>query len=51
MGKEYHKYLIVISPKDIEKLGWGDKDELESVIEDGKLIIEKKNDCHIVIRL
>ena len=41
-GREYPKYLIVVPPKDVEKLGWGDKDELESVIEEGKLIILKK---------
>jgi bifunctional DNA-binding transcriptional regulator/antitoxin component of YhaV-PrlF toxin-antitoxin module len=41
-GKEYPKYLIVIPPKDIEKLEWTEKDELESIIEDGKLVIEKK---------
>jgi hypothetical protein len=33
----------VISPKDIENLGWEDKDELEPTIKGGKLIIEKKN--------
>jgi len=42
-GKKYPKYLIVISPKDIENLGWEDKDELEPTIKGGKLIIEKKN--------
>jgi len=41
-GKEYPKYLIVISPKDIEKLGWVEGDELESNIEDKRLIICKK---------
>ena len=39
--KVYPKYLIVIPPKEVEKLGWTEKDELESVIKDGKLIIEK----------
>ena len=39
--KVYPKYLIVIPPKDVEKLGWTEKDELESVIEYGKLVIEK----------
>ena len=41
-GKEYPKYLIVIPPKDVEKLGWTDRDELESVIEGDKLIIGRK---------
>jgi bifunctional DNA-binding transcriptional regulator/antitoxin component of YhaV-PrlF toxin-antitoxin module len=41
-GKEYSKYLIVIPTKDVEKLGWTDKDELGSVIDGDKLIIERK---------
>ena len=41
-GKEYPKYVIVIPPKDVEKLGWEDRDELESVIKDGNLIIGKE---------
>jgi len=41
-GKEYSKYLIVISSKDIEKLGWNEKDELESIVAGGKLIIGRK---------
>jgi len=41
-GKEYPKYLIVIPPKDVEKLGWTEKDELVSNIDDGKLVIEKR---------
>ena len=40
-GKVYPKYLIVIPPKDIERLGWDEHDELESTIEDGRLVIEK----------
>jgi len=41
-GKEYPKYLIVVPPKDVEKLGWTEKDELESIIEEGRLIVGKK---------
>jgi bifunctional DNA-binding transcriptional regulator/antitoxin component of YhaV-PrlF toxin-antitoxin module len=41
-GKEYSKYVIIIPPKDIEKLGWKDQDVLESNIEEGKIIIGKK---------
>jgi bifunctional DNA-binding transcriptional regulator/antitoxin component of YhaV-PrlF toxin-antitoxin module len=41
-GKEYSKYLIVIPSKDIEKLGWSEKDELESVIDEDKLVIKRK---------
>jgi len=41
-GREYPKYVIVIPPKDIEKLGWEDRDELDSVIEEDKIIIRKR---------
>jgi hypothetical protein len=40
--KEYPKYLVVISPKDIEELGWNEQDELISKIEEGTLVISKK---------
>lgn len=39
--KEYAKYVTVISPKDIETLGWKDGEELESEVKDDKLIIKK----------
>jgi bifunctional DNA-binding transcriptional regulator/antitoxin component of YhaV-PrlF toxin-antitoxin module len=41
-GKEYPKYLIVIPPRDIEELGWSERDELKSIVESGKLVIERK---------
>jgi bifunctional DNA-binding transcriptional regulator/antitoxin component of YhaV-PrlF toxin-antitoxin module len=41
-GKEYSKYVIVIPPKDVERLGWNEKDELELTIDKDKLIIERK---------
>ena len=42
-GKEYPKYLIVIPPKDVDKLGWNEQDELESLIDGNKLIIARKS--------
>lgn len=39
-GKEYAKWVIVIKPKTIEKLGWKDGEELEAEVKKGKLIIE-----------
>jgi bifunctional DNA-binding transcriptional regulator/antitoxin component of YhaV-PrlF toxin-antitoxin module len=42
-GKTYPKYLIIIPPKNIEKLGWTEKDELLSSIEDGKIVIERND--------
>lgn len=40
--KEYPKYTVVIPPKEIEKLGWKEGDELEPEIKDSKLIIKPK---------
>ncbi|MCP3682890.1 MAG: AbrB/MazE/SpoVT family DNA-binding domain-containing protein [bacterium] len=40
--KEYAKYVIVIPPKTIEKLGWKTGQELKAKLEKGKLIIEKE---------
>jgi len=40
-GKDYDKYVIVIKPKYIEKLGWKAGEELEAEVKKGKLIIEK----------
>ena len=40
-GKEYAKYVIVVKPKHIEKLGWKVGGELEAEVKKGKLIIEK----------
>ena len=39
--KEYAKWVIVIPPKLIEKLGWKAGEELEAEVKDNKLIIEK----------
>lgn len=39
--KEYVKYVIVVKPKYIEKLGWKVGEELEAEVKGKKLIIEK----------
>ena len=39
---EYAKYVVVVPPKQIAELRWNDKDELDSEIKDGKLIIKRK---------
>jgi len=41
-GKEYPKYMIVISPKEIKKLGWKEGDTLEANIKDNELNIKQK---------
>ena len=41
-GKKYKKFWVVISTKIIEKLGWKKGEELDTNINEDKLIIEKK---------
>lgn len=41
-GKEYPKYAVVIPPKEIERLGWKDGEELEPEINNNRLIIKPK---------
>jgi formylmethanofuran dehydrogenase subunit D len=46
--KEYSKYVITISPKQIEKLGWREGQDLAGKIRQGKLIItvSRENEEH-----
>jgi bifunctional DNA-binding transcriptional regulator/antitoxin component of YhaV-PrlF toxin-antitoxin module len=46
---EYAKYSIVIPNKEIDKLGWKEGDELESIIKGEKLVIAKKTPKQIEI--
>ncbi|MEM2912410.1 MAG: hypothetical protein QW146_07895 [Candidatus Bathyarchaeia archaeon] len=39
-GKEYSKWVIVISPKQIEMLGWKNGEEIEGEVRGGKLILK-----------
>ena len=39
--KEYAKWVIVVPPKIVEKLGWEAGEELEAEIKKDKLVIEK----------
>ncbi len=41
-GVDYPKYVIVVSPTEIEKLGWKNGEELEPEIDDNTLIIKPK---------
>ena len=38
---EYAKYVIVVKPKIIERLGWKDGEELEGKVKGDKLVIKK----------
>jgi bifunctional DNA-binding transcriptional regulator/antitoxin component of YhaV-PrlF toxin-antitoxin module len=42
-GKNYPKYVVTISPKQIEELGWKEGEFLESEIIDQELIIRREN--------
>ena len=44
-GKEYFKWVVVIPSGQIEKLGWDDGLELESIVGKNSLIIRPKRDC------
>ena len=39
--KVYKKYVIVVKPKTIEKLGWKAGQELEAEVKGKKLVIER----------
>lgn len=41
--KEYSKYVIVVPPRIVERLGWEEGEELEAEIKGGRLIIEKED--------
>ena len=41
-SKEYHKFIVTIPNKHLEKLGWDDHTELNMVVRGKKLIIEKQ---------
>jgi hypothetical protein len=42
-GKEYAKYVIVVKPELIRKLGWKDGEKLEPEVQGEKLIIKMEN--------
>jgi hypothetical protein len=38
---EYSKWVVTLSPQDIDKLGWKEGTELKTVVKDRKLILEE----------
>ncbi len=42
--KEYTKYVVIIPPEHIEKLGWEEGQELEPEVKGKKLLISPKSD-------
>jgi len=45
-GKEYAKYVVVIPPSTVEKLGWKDGVELVESINEGSLTLKAKKCMH-----
>lgn len=41
-GKEYAKFVVIIPPESVEKLGWEEGEELEDKVHDNKLVIVRK---------
>lgn len=39
--KEYAKYVVIIPPEEVEKLQWGEGEELEHEVREQTLIIRK----------
>lgn len=39
--KEYSKYVVVIAPEKVERLGWKEGEELEEIVRGDSLIIRK----------
>lgn len=39
--KEYPKYVVVIPPEKVEKLGWKEGEELEEIVRGDSLTIRK----------
>jgi bifunctional DNA-binding transcriptional regulator/antitoxin component of YhaV-PrlF toxin-antitoxin module len=39
--KEYSKYVVIVPPEDIEKLGWEEGEELAHEVKEETLIISK----------
>ncbi len=38
----YPKYVVTLSPKYIEKVGWKEGTELEATVENGKIVLRPK---------
>ena len=41
--KEYSKWVVTLSPEDVEELGWNEGIELDSKVKDSKLILQPKS--------
>jgi bifunctional DNA-binding transcriptional regulator/antitoxin component of YhaV-PrlF toxin-antitoxin module len=41
--KEYSKYVVVIPPESVDKLGWKEGQELEEHVQGKKLVLSSKH--------
>jgi len=41
-GKKYYKYLIPVSNKEIEDIGWDENTQVRTKVQGKKLIVEKE---------
>lgn len=41
-GKKYPKYVVTISPKQVEALGWTEGEELDGTVRDDNFVITRK---------
>lgn len=43
-NEEYAKWVIVIPPDKIRETGWKEGEDLEVIVKNGKVVVEKKED-------
>lgn len=43
-GREYSKWVVTLSPEDVEKLGWHEGEELETEIKGSTLMLVKQRE-------
>jgi hypothetical protein len=44
--KEYSKWIVTLSPEDIERLGWKEGAELEADVKNDELVIKRRKNVH-----
>jgi len=49
-GKEYYKHVLTISQRILKELGWETGENLEQIVEGGRLIIRPKMDTSTKIK-
>lgn len=44
-GKDYHKFVVILPPDQIDALGWSGGEELESLVRKEGLLLRPKRDA------